>query len=923
LQNMLDNKVFCKNICEGCTKEKFYSQHLLNGSAVCLAVEQACFDPLRLDELDEVLHLIPADDTETCLATYEFFGENVIHIMHIAASLGSPEVMERIRDHCGSEVMNWKSMVRRPAQRGNTTPGTSRFGDLSSSHGRDRLCRRGTDLSLKLPPMTISVFEPFLPVSTQSNGMLTIQHYTPLHSAVYFSQVKAAIWLLDNGASPNEGNMDGMTALHILAQGGLPHEFDRQLRDVGLQEVTFKMMEASADLTAKAGDFEDRLHDTSVDFLRCRTPLEIAASKRSSYPKHLLHLLAQSFQTPDTSRPLSEVAFIAATNPAAAEHLMEKVKGNRAARRRLLLEVNAKLPYTPQLMEHQDAIETFLDVLKVSPVAAADVLEVLTVKPQVQELAKHPLPRHAVLENRTMICTFRPDVYDKQPEVIDQTEWIRPVWSYPAADWHAAFKTDLPLDPLAQERVYSVETCVVHMPEILDMRVPHILGKLWTNSRYTEIFSRLPIQAIIECLWTCRRLYRLHRMSMLIELTLLFVLIFVGAFHVDVLAESWPYAHNLIKSFVLARMLVELWRLPFGARMMSRHAGETHWHFIKHFAFASLALTLPLLPLLTLWGIEDMMDVWKVLVAVNIFLRCFKLLFVLLRSETGIGTTIIAVLNSGVAPQLQHMAVILVVVVMGFWAIFVALKDDDKSAQYVFLYLYLAMFFGEGDGIENISGFDTNGENYKGHGSIWLKQASIVFMLIGSFYSMVCLLNLIIAMYSNYYEEQQPVARLLFHQVRAKDSIRYLIRPSLPAGIVRRLGWKCCRRLMCTLAAFLFLSWLGLMYALEAPCSLAVLPALVMSLIEAALLLSQWSDGAEGADKPHYLWICYRSDFDEVHWRGGDQKRIASLQKNIDDLSQQVSVLTELLQGGPPASPMCASGSRPARMARAFSMSPV
>jgi len=221
------------------------------------------------------------------------------------------------------------------------------------------------------------------------------------------------------------------------------------------------------------------------------------------------------------------------------------------------------------------------------------------------------------------------------------------------------------------------------------------------------------------------------------------------------------------------------------------------------------------------------------------------------------------------------------------------MKDDDKSPQYVFLYLYLALFFGEGDGIENISGFDTDGDTYTGHHSIWLKQGSILFMLIGSFFCMICLLNLIIAMYSNYYEEQRPVAKLLFHQMRAKDSMQYLLRPCVPSFIMAKLDWEKSRRLVYITAITLTLLWLAVISLGGSPIRASVLLAFAFQNFVAGLLITPWVPGSKQAGQPHYLWVCYRADFDENEWQGAEHKRLAPLQRSLEDLVSQFQTLAE------------------------------
>merc|ERR1712048_1097891 len=101
--------------------------------------------------------------------------------------------------------------------------------------------------------------------------------------------------------------------------------------------------------------------------------------------------------------------------------------------------------------------------------------------------------------------------------------------------------------------------------------------------------------------------------------------------------------------------------------------------------------------------------------------------------------------------------------------------------------LYRALFLGDDDGAQAVSGFDIakeqtldfNTEMYTGGGDPWLLNASAFLMLIASLIFSVVLLNLIVGMYTKYYEEMQPFAHLLMQQRRAKHCVFFMLRPSL------------------------------------------------------------------------------------------------------------------------------------------------
>jgi len=857
---------------DNATMEAYYLVHNLRGGVLFRAAERAAHNESHLGDLQQLLDMIPADDTHACMASYNHFGRNEIHVMHLAASLGSIEVMKRLKAHFDYDVVNRQSTY---------------FRHMANSEAITTL---GSGNRRMTVGHTFSVPTHLSGITDDGGFCVALPHYAPLLSAVYMSRTEAVVWLLNNNANPNLPNVDGQTALHLLARSGLPYEIARN-QDEALEQIILKLVQCSADMDKRTSSL-DHLPDSTADYLRRKTALELAASKMSSYPKHMLHLLAKSFQTPDLSEPLKEVSFIAQMNPAAAEHLMEKVKTNRLARKRLWFEVhNDGHDGLGGCSVHMD---NFVKVLRMAPVAAADILEILTFRPLVRSLQKNPLPSYAWLFNREMQCAYQADV--SRPEcrgtsssslqrAFGQTGPPMPIWEFPPVEWHSKFRTDLPLNPLAQDKVYEVEVRVVHMPDLLNIRVPHVLYRMWNYSRYTEIFARIPVQAIIVCLW--QSVSSAYLLSLGTEVGVLMALLVYGLIPPP---DDWDVMMHLLNSVILAKVFIDIWNTLHCAQQMYLQTGATQWSYIFHYAPIEVICSV-FLVFQALVHADPHLNVdgaGKVLIAANIFMRCLKIMG-LCRSQQGVGETILAVQQSFLPTQ--HMLFIMLGVFCTFYCVFLTLKDPDKSPEYIFLYLWLALIFGEGDGIEDISGFDTDHENYKGDGSKLVLQASIFFMLIASGVFAVVLLNLMIAMYSNYYEQMVPWARLLFHKMRAKDCIQYMLRPSLPVWLVRCLGTVWCRRGAVCLAGLFILLWFALTWLTHVACWDAVLLAVALQLLQAATLLDEY----QASDQRHYLWVCYRSDYDEVHRQGSDKwqrmvrRDIVRMQESIDTLSEQVA----------------------------------
>ncbi|CAE8710222.1 unnamed protein product, partial [Polarella glacialis] len=261
----------------------------------------------------------------------------------------------------------------------------------------------------------------------------------------FMSKTEACLWLLDQGVSPTVANNDGLSPFHMLAWNGLPHE-PEETRLKALQNVAAKLVEKGADLGASSGELTHRT-DRGADRFRHKIALELAAGKYSSYPKHMLHLLTQSFQCPAVSRLFEEVWIIAQANPTAAE----------------------------------------------APVAGADLLKLLLAEPKVTNPQRYPLPLYAVLPNGEMVCAYQPIEGDAAP-----------VWDGNSGNpprWHADFGGDLPEETLRHTGVFEVRVRILHLPGVLNIRVLNILAVLRPNWDHMKIFAQIPVRAIVTCMW--------------------------------------------------------------------------------------------------------------------------------------------------------------------------------------------------------------------------------------------------------------------------------------------------------------------------------------------------------------------------------------------------------------------------------------
>jgi len=199
----------------------------------------------------------------------------------------------------------------------------------------------------------------------------------------------------------------------------------------------------------------------------------------------------------------------------------------------------------------------------------------------------------------------------------------------------------------------------------------------------------------------------------------------------------------------------------------------------------------------------------------------------------------------------------------------------------------------------DISGFDFSFENFHpcanedqhDYGCVeWIM--SVVFMIFGSTLYAIVLLNLMIAMYSSYFEKMVPQAQMLIQMERAKSCVNVLTRPKIPDVVVHafdNVGGKVLRdsrfaryRFAVVFLPFLLAIWL-LCVALRLGAA-AGFPLGVALLVVQSFLIEQ-----DIGDKPHYLWICYRNEPVEV------VEEARATKVDIERLETQIKQLRKLM----------------------------
>jgi len=221
-----------------------------------------------------------------------------------------------------------------------------------------------------------------------------------------------------------------------------------------------------------------------------------------------------------------------------------------------------------------------------------------------------------------------------------------------------------------------------------------------------------------------------------------------------------------------------------------------------------------------------------VLIVINVFSRCFGLMFTL-RVVPVLGPLVIAVLHSFI--PMRGMFLFMAMVFATFASVFVIFKDANRSIGFVLAYVYQALVLADRDSAQTISGLDVaheqladfNMELFNGGKDEWILLPSAGVALFASSAFSLVLLNLTVGMYTNFYEEMAPMAALVFQQRRARQALAIMLQPpwqlalaSLEGGIERKyiyvalalssLGY------VCAIAANLCMGVSGLFLAVAA-----------------------------------------------------------------------------------------------------------
>lgn len=358
--------------------------------------------------------------------------------------------------------------------------------------------------------------------------------------------------------------------------------------------------------------------------------------------------------------------------------------------------------------------------------------------------------------------------------------------------------------------------------------------------------------------------------------------------------------------------------------------------------FAHVLVTLSLLILMIFksglrsWGLiygEEQIRKARVFLAFNVCLRFLGLLH-MLRVCTPFGRKIVTACNSLVSLSMLEMAFTMCFIFSSIWCTFVIIVGREHRVGWVGLYLYRALIFGDGDGLENLglSPDPEEGESGFHHTVMTFSMAAF-----GGLFQLVVLNLIVNPVYGSEYENIQQEADLVLQRGRAGYIVMYLMSKRPRHGIYQALDSFCKEtfgdELLTMRQALSYLALLMLVFGFTLPVFLHNLLSVTFSalciaagqvLLNAAFMHSTWIGDIAGAGEDEhaveqrvgsmpsqesfrqegrFLWICYCKDYNE-EWcvandpidKGVIETLSATMEQEMKSLREEVQELKGLLR---------------------------
>jgi hypothetical protein len=554
------------------------------------------------------------------------------------------------------------------------------------------------------------------------NGEL---HYMPIHDAAWFNRQDCARVLIEQGASIDAQNNNGMTGLHLASMHGYP----------GLVKLFLDRHECPEKLLL-------------LENMKGEIPLDMAL-RRGYFPLEELSLFTQDLGHDGRIR-----AFNAAADscPSAAFWILRS-KDSSSEERNFKINAEWRQSLQKAAQQKQITVPTLTKLMEQAPDAALCLLDALTETPEIRDQQHNPLPVRAALPKS--ICGA-----DLSVEYEHATSW----------EWTQEENTNelgmnawqQRLAPPNSREGTRVAVRVLLLSGIISLEAIYGL----TRASDPRIFSKPAVQAILKFAW--HRLRWMFGLDLLHEVLCICVLTMWAS---GVSRETEPV--NLLTKHLMWSVLAshgatqllnfgfDLWKLYhlFGLskevlNFLSRKS------FRAVFGLSSIYLVCQMLPSFRL---EDKSNA---MLSLNCLLHCFNLLMQLKAFEPT-GFKLLPIIKSvmPIAQMLGLMVVLLLGFVLSFWSVDPTSIGEGKAFEVGFM-----AFTGEPVG---------NMDNPQ-------SQLLAMFLIL---VFLTCTMNVFIAVLGDSYDVQQEKMLCTFMKERAKLCSKLLMSTSRPvAAFILFLG---------------------------------------------------------------------------------------------------------------------------------------
>lgn len=719
----------------------------------------------------------------------------------------------------------------------------------------------------------------------------------PLHDSTLASQSQVTLWLLRQQADPCAKNHRGITPLHFVALAGIGSGGVGSSQGEDLSRIVKALQRTGKAVGAKA-DMSGFFYGDEA--MKNVTPLYVATQDASRFPQDYLGLLAPCLN--DSKKSLTyftDIKEIAEVTAEGALNLVQTIRDKGQENQHTLrrFRMNAQM---------EGASDQLASILYTAPLAASEMLDLLEVDPAVEDASHYPLTAKTsmwgLLQNVEMRCSYQTDAVKREGLMI-------PLWIYvnkPGRDekgmrtsskeeikhehyWHKDFAPKWKRQNRASHAKH-VKIVAALMPGILDIDV--FMALAHCDKEHIAIMNKKTIQGAVCCLWDnlVKKVAAVRGFFDFLDMVAYITV--SGLIHADMHYGSLCFPiiaagnfHNVLLVILHNISLIRKWSETGGdATMAELWSPVSTWN---------ISYTVPM-TMQAMLGTCFVVDYYlkgasgeartqfdDILLAALLLLSCFR--FIWMSRLSVLGSRLYSIRETFCAPAVNQMLFITFLLLFSFiTALMVLCRMHTVNLT---LLAYRGFLFGDGDGFNGI------GMDAKDPATATNNGTLIAYVVFGSFFFNVIVLNIIIAIYGNTYDNVQRQRGEFFMMGRAD----YCVKTVLSTYVI---SWR--GELFNASLTTVALAAIGAGVVMGKFANSIFMSAMLLAfgevLLPMAMIQCSWfsPEGHDSEDRQRYLWMCHSQG-----WKAGEEKDDLreELQEEIDSSLLDVDEKVALLDG--------------------------